>query len=151
MFIVLLFIVGAAANQCDLVEPELQYWVNTATTARGIALQGARSHLNLRSLEVTGDATFGDVSVKSLRFDRMEQTSDSANNIFRGPVAFNKGIQVSGTTVFTSAFTGAQSTNAVSFTNLDIEFGAYNTNLSTLISRIETLEQKLQQNCTCTQ
>tara|TARA_B100001059_G_C17616254_1_gene467148 strand:- start:288 stop:761 length:474 start_codon:yes stop_codon:yes gene_type:complete len=147
MFIVLLFIVGAAANQCDLVEPELQYWVNTATTARDITGIVARGDFLLNSLTVTGKTSLEDTEVKTLTFDQLVQTETGESSTFAGEVTFNGGIEVTGNATFEA--NDQNNLGLVTFTNVNIQFG--DVNLTQLLATVKDLRQKiseLQQNIT---
>lgn len=132
-----LLLVYTVANECAMVDPNLQYWTNTATAARQTSLLIAQGDFKLTQLEVTGQTTLQKTTVRDLTFDSLQQSysGTAKDSSFQSPVEFSGGLRVEGPATFTAP---ADTNYAVTFKNLDITFGGER--LSNLIARIKALE-----------
>lgn len=138
LFILLqLFIVHTFANECAMVDDNLQYWTNTATAARQTSLLLTTGAFKLTNLEVTGQTNLQDTDVAKLEFDSLQQknSGDAGTNSFETKVVFNDGIHVEQQATFSA---GSDTGFTVEFQNLDIQFGSHS--ISDLIQRIKNLE-----------
>lgn len=133
-----LLLVYTVANECAMVDPNLQYWTNTATAARETSLLIAQGDFKLTRLEVTGQTTLQKTTVQDLTFDSLQQSNSGTaeGSSFQSQVQFVGGLHVEGPATFES--TNVTTDYVVTFKNLDIKFGEES--LSSLIDRIKALE-----------
>jgi len=122
-----------------MVDPNLQYWTNTATAARETSLLIAQGDFKLTRLEVTGQTTLQKTTVQDLTFDSLQQSNSGTaeESSFQSQVQFVGGLHVEGPATFTAP---VDTDYAVTFENLDIKFG--DQTLSELIARITALEAR---------